>query len=307
MPQWDPGLMPVWRVPLVKCVGLECVCHQGSENTVRCGRCNLQRWWHCLKKCGKRKAAVNFCGTYWSWRAPWIVTASAVCEHITAVWEGAEDLFFSLRLCRLPERRVGVRAVCTRRLWAATCCNLYWSREQHSRHKSPRQLLNSFNGLEREGWPFKAPVLVYCPRLPALPSCWPLPSVWVDVSRNQGCLWNLTWCAVEGWPDYHWPFVRSEERLQSRALSFSSAWAVRSKRGRGTLPPDITAGIKRCCCFATNKSFIQIKMPFFIFNKMPVLRNKAGIWRIYFWMIHHWSRFQAFPSGLCFYWLCIPH
>lgn len=22
----------------------------GGENNVRCGRCNLQRWWHCLKK-----------------------------------------------------------------------------------------------------------------------------------------------------------------------------------------------------------------------------------------------------------------
>lgn len=118
---------------------------------------------------------VNFCGRYQSWRAPWIVIESSAgskiaCERITAVCgRGGEGFFFSLRLIFSPfswEGRTGDRAVCTSRLRAATCCNLKWYREQQSRHKSPRQLPNSFSGLEREGWPFTAPVLVYCPWAP---------------------------------------------------------------------------------------------------------------------------------------------
>lgn len=88
-----------------------------GENNVWCGRCNLLCWWHCLKKnSGKKKAEVNFCGRYQSWRAPWIVIESSAgnkiaCKPITAVWEGGKDLFFSLcflrgglliELCKLP-------------------------------------------------------------------------------------------------------------------------------------------------------------------------------------------------------------
>lgn len=195
------------------------------------------------KNCEKREAEVNFCGRYQSWRAPWIVIESAAgskiaFEHIAAVWEAAEDLFFSISasFSQLPVRTAGVGAVCISRLLATTCCKLKWYREQHWCHKSPRQVLNSFTGLEREGWPFTAQVLVYCPRLPALPRCWPLPSVWVGVSRNQGCLWNLTWYTVERWPDYHWPFVHFEERLQSWTSSFSPAWGCEVIQ-RPLLPP----------------------------------------------------------------------
>ena len=192
-----------------------------------CERCNLQRWWHCLKNCGKGKSGGELL-----WQISELKSSldchRELCRQQNCLWAyycvgGSWELVFlspCLVLSGLPERRTGGGAVCTCRLWAATCCNLKWYREQHSRHKSPRQLLNSLSGLEREGWPFTAPVLVYCPGLPAPPSRWPLPSVWVGMSRNQGCPWNLTWCAVERWPGYHWPFVRPEERLQSRTISF---------------------------------------------------------------------------------------
>lgn len=232
---------------------------------------------------------MNFCGRYQSWRAPWIVVESSAgnkiaCERITAVWEGAEGLFFILS--QFPERRTGYRAVCISKLWTATCCNLKWYREQQSRHISPRQLRNSFSGLERDGWPLTAAVLVYCPRLHAPPSYWPLPSVWVCVSRNQCCLWNLTWCAVERWPDYHWPFVRCEERQQSRTLPFSLPGAGRSPRGRCPLPSDITAGEKHHCCFGSNMSLKEIKTVFWYLITVHVLRNKTRIWRIFLWMMH---------------------
>lgn len=80
-----------------------------EERNVRCGRCNLQCRWHCLKRkyTGKRKAEVNFSGGYQSWRAPWIVTESSVgskiaCKCVPVVWEEAEGLFFSLCLI-LPQ------------------------------------------------------------------------------------------------------------------------------------------------------------------------------------------------------------
>lgn len=42
---------------------------------IMCNVCNLEHWWHLKKYSGKRKAEMNFCGRYQSWRAPWIAIA----------------------------------------------------------------------------------------------------------------------------------------------------------------------------------------------------------------------------------------
>lgn len=175
---------------------------------------------------------------------------------------GSQGLvFLSLphSLSRFPERCTADRVVCVSRPWATTCCNLKWCREQQSCHKSPWQLPNSFSGLEREAWPLTAQVLVYSPGLPALPLCWPLPSVWVCVSRYDG-LWNLTWCTVERWPDYHWPLVCSEW-LHSRTVSLCLAggWGWGSHRGLCPLSRGIAAHMKNWCCSGSNTCLIHIK------------------------------------------------
>lgn len=117
-----------------------------------------------------------------------------------------------------------------------------------------------FTGLRRVWWHLAAQVLVYHPRLPALPSSWPLQSVWVCMSRNEGCLWNLTWCIVERWPDHHWPLALSE-RLQSRMIFLSLPGVGLSSRGCVPLR-DICPQIKHCCCIAFNTSSVHIEMCF---------------------------------------------
>lgn len=42
---------------------------------IMCNVCNLECWWHLKKYSGKRKAEMNFCGRYQSWRAPRIAVA----------------------------------------------------------------------------------------------------------------------------------------------------------------------------------------------------------------------------------------
>lgn len=232
---------------------------------IMCNVCNLEHWWHLKKYSGKRKAEMNFCGRYQSWRAPWIAIALLAAKLPVS----------ALLLCgRKPRACVSlapsfsvyflrgrlVIELYTSRLCTRCTHNLILNALKSKKHATNYQDTLVFfyfflTGLRRVCWHLTAQVLVYHPRLPALPSSWPLPSVWVCVSRDEGCLWNLTWCIVERWPDHHWPLARSE-RLQSRMIFLSLPGVGLSSRGCVPLW-DICPMIKHCFCIAFNTSSVH--------------------------------------------------
>lgn len=251
------------------------------------------------KYSGKRKAEVNFCGRYQSWRAPWIVIESSAGSKIawernTAVWEGAEGLFFSrcliLSLCFLRGGLVIEQCVLPGCGPPPAVISSDIESNNHATNHPGSSLTLSVDWKETVGlsqhqcW-FTAPGSLHCPR--------------ADLCRLCGFVCQEMRAACRTWPDAQW-----KDDLTTIGL-----WCVLKRSGQGrslfpcqglgghreVVPPhsrDITAQIKHCCCFG----LIQIKMLFWYLITVHVLSNKTGIWRIQIWIRMKWNEFQAFPQ-----------
>lgn len=256
-----------WSVPVTR-----------EENNVHCGRCNLQRRWHCLKEkiLEREKQRWSSVADIGAKELPElsqrVLLAAKLPPSVFLLCGRTQGLFFlplpwspsSFLRDVLPEFFVLLGH------GPPPAVIFKWCKSSHYASNHPSIFL-LFHVLERKTQPFTALVLAYSSGLPEVPPRWPLSSPQVCVSKSKKPADLDLMCT---------------RKMTSPPLVFgtfqndcSQGWSLSrcSFSAKGCCSPsgEITAQIKKRCCFGSNTRFSQSETAL----QGHVLSNKAEISR----------------------------